>query len=177
VFIGELGLEAPPAGAIAGDDDLALHVDAQALQGGVVLRHAVVDIDQRRGDVALAAVGHIGRQHALGALRGRIARDRRFGERRREWLGAGQRQRFDLRRRVEHAEHLDMRIPAPGLELFEGELGVGLVVRRADLIGLGRHLLEPIADRLRRQALVEPRFQRTLRVGVGGREAQHRRGR
>ena len=67
VLLGQLGLQAAPAGAVAGDHHLAFDRDAHPLQGVIVRRHAIVHIDQRRGDIAVALEGHIGRQFVLGA--------------------------------------------------------------------------------------------------------------
>ena len=61
-----LRLEAAPAAAVAGDDDLALDVDAALLERLIVVRHAVIDVDQRRGDVAVALIGDVGRQRVRG---------------------------------------------------------------------------------------------------------------
>src|SRR5229473_2531897 len=57
VFGGNLGLDAAPGVEVAGDDDLALHGNAHALELLVVFRDAVVDIDERSGDVAVDRVG------------------------------------------------------------------------------------------------------------------------
>ena len=56
VLLRELRLQSAPATAVAGDDDLAFDVDAAARQILVVIRHAVVDVDEIPGDVAIAAV-------------------------------------------------------------------------------------------------------------------------
>ncbi len=61
---GDLGLDAPPSAAVAGDDDLPLHVDAEALETLVVFRDAVVHVDERRGDVAVDRVGVVASEAA-----------------------------------------------------------------------------------------------------------------
>ena len=65
----DLGLDAAPGIAVARDDDRALDRDAHALELLVVVRDAVVDVDQRRGDVAVDRVGVVGGQ-LLGLLVG-----------------------------------------------------------------------------------------------------------
>ena len=77
VLVRELGLEPAPAAAVARDDDLALHVDAAPLELLVVIRHAVIDVDELAGDVAVGAVDVVGRQLPVRA-RGGIAGDRRL---------------------------------------------------------------------------------------------------
>jgi hypothetical protein len=72
-----------------------------------------------------------------------------------EGLGAGQLQRLADGRRVEHLESLDVRIPTEVLEPSEDAIGVGFVMRRADLIGLAREHLHPIAEVVRRNRCVE----------------------
>ena len=57
-----LGLDAAPRTAVARDHDGALDGDAQAVELLVVVGHAVVDVDQRRGDVAIDRVGVVGGQ-------------------------------------------------------------------------------------------------------------------
>ena len=130
VFLRQFRLEPTPAGAVAGDDHLALHRDTQALQGVVVGGHAVVHIDQRGRDIAVALEGHIGGQLVGRAGRGFVAGDRSFGKRglERGARAADQFQRHLFRRRIEDLEHLHLRVPAPGFELGQGHFGVGLVV-------------------------------------------------
>ena len=57
----QLRLQPAPALAVTGDHDLALHIDAHALQRLVVVGHAVIHIDDRRGHIAIALEGDIGR--------------------------------------------------------------------------------------------------------------------
>ena len=53
MFGGELGLDTAPAPAIARDHDCALYRNAQPFELSVVVTHAVVDVDQRRGNVSI----------------------------------------------------------------------------------------------------------------------------
>jgi hypothetical protein len=71
-----------------------------------------------------------------------IALDRGLLETRRELHGRDHLQCQRAGRRVEHRVGLDLSLPAPVPEQFQNELGVLLVVRRADMIRLGRELLE-----------------------------------
>ena len=72
-----------------------------------------------------------------------------------------------------------MCVPSPGTELIEHELRVGGVVRRAELIGLGGHSLEP-GDLVRRvDAAIECGFRSLFLSWCGrgcGRGGEHRTG-
>ena len=65
----DFGLDAAPGIAVARDHDGAFDRNAQAFELLVVIRDAVVDVDQRRGDVAVDRVGVVGGQ-LLGLLVG-----------------------------------------------------------------------------------------------------------
>src|SRR6185295_6970245 len=62
VLGGDLGLDASPRAVVAGDDDLPLHADTAPLQLFVVLRDAVIDVDELARDVSVDGVGVIDRQ-------------------------------------------------------------------------------------------------------------------
>ena len=47
---------AAPARAVTRDHDLALHVHAVAFQFLVVVRHALIDVDQRGGDITIRGI-------------------------------------------------------------------------------------------------------------------------
>src|SRR6202007_521986 len=64
MLLRQFGLEAAPAAAVARDDDLALHADPAPRERIVIVGHAVIDVDHRRGDVAVALVSDIWRQRA-----------------------------------------------------------------------------------------------------------------
>ncbi len=78
MLLRELGLEAAPAAAVAGEHDLALDADPAPLERVIIVGHAVIDVDNRRGDVAVALVGDIRRKRIGRARRGRILGDRRL---------------------------------------------------------------------------------------------------
>src|SRR4030095_10646239 len=61
VFGSDLWLDAPPASAIARDDDLALNVYAELAEFIVVGRHPVVDINQLTCHIAVDRVCVVGR--------------------------------------------------------------------------------------------------------------------
>ena len=88
-------------------------------------------------------------------------------------MGRDELERDVLRRRVEHVEGLDLRVPAPGAKALEHELRVGLVVRRADLVRLGGHPFEPAAHFAGIKLLVEARLERRLGARVARLEADH----
>ena len=78
MLLRQLGLEAAPPGTVAGDGDLALHVDPAPGERLIVGGKAVVDVNQRCGDVAVALEGDIRRERVLRVAAGRILWDRRF---------------------------------------------------------------------------------------------------
>ena len=122
VLARDLGLDAAPRRAVPRDDDRAAHGDTELFQDVVVLRPAVVDVHERRRDVAVDRVRVVAGQ-LLGLLaRGRIFRHRRLLE-----LGCESRGRDELeqalaRGRKQHVERLDLRVPPERLELREQPL-------------------------------------------------------
>src|SRR5947209_16224811 len=62
VFISELRLHAAPGIPVFGDDDCALHGDAQALQAFIILGQPVIDEHERRGYISVSRVRVVGRQ-------------------------------------------------------------------------------------------------------------------
>ena len=162
VILRELRLQPAPAGAIAGDDDLAFDADTQPLERLVVVLHAVIDIDQTARDIAIALIVDIGGKRGLGRGRAGVAGDRRLLQRGLERFGANKLQALVDRRWIEHPESLDMRVPAPVLEPRKDPLGVGLVVRRADMVGLGGQQLHPVAEVVRLNESVEVALERGL---------------
>ncbi len=131
----DLGLDAAPRPEIARDHDRALHRDSQALEPVVVGGDAVVHVDERCGDVPVHRV-RVVRRELLGLLaRRRISRHGRLLQ-----LGDELGRRDELhhtlfRRGEQHVERLDLGVKPEALELGEDPLGVGLVVRRADVMG------------------------------------------
>jgi hypothetical protein len=55
-----LRLNASPTASISGEHDLASHLDAATCQLLIVCWDAIVDIDQRGGDITISRVGVIG---------------------------------------------------------------------------------------------------------------------
>ena len=68
-----------------------------------------------------------------------------------------------------------LRLVAPRLEERRDELGVLLVVRRAEVMRPRRQPLHPLAQIARVQLRIELRFQRALLRRVRGGEPEHRR--
>jgi hypothetical protein len=153
----QLRLQPAPALAIARDHDAAAHVDAHAVERLVVVRHAVVHIDQRGGHIAVPLVGDVGGQRPGGPRGGGVASNRAFLERGPERRWVGRFQHLGDRRGIQHGERLDMRVPAPVAEQLQLVLGVGLVVRRADLVRLGRHRPHPAAQVVRMDGGIQHR--------------------
>ncbi len=182
MVLGHQHLQPAPAAAVAGDDDLAPDADAQALERLVVVGHAVVDVDDGGGDIAVALVEQIARQAPALGPGGGVALDRRLAQAGLEGLGALELQGLGDRGGVIDLEGLDVGLPAEGLELGQLPLGIGLVVGRADVVGFGRHALQPLADLGGMDLGVQARTQSCL--GIVGRQrraagqqrhARHRR--
>ena len=169
LFLCQFRLQAAPAAAIAGERDLALHADAAPRQRRIIGGQAIVHINHIGGDIAVALEGDIGRQRVLEIGARRVLGDRRLLPAKRHGNRAD---KVELRlqgRRVKHLEGLDLRIPAPGFELAEDELGIGLVMRAADMVGRRCHLLEPAHLLARRHAGIEY----SLALGLFGRHLRH----
>ena len=129
-----LRLDAAPGAPVAREGDLALHGDAQPLELVVVLGQAVVHVHEGAGDVAVDRVGVV-RRELLGLLAtGRIDRERRLLESQAEPRRLDHLDQPLLRRREEHVEGLDPRVPAPLAEAREHPLGVLLSVGGADVV-------------------------------------------
>ena len=73
-----LRLYAAPGISITGDHNRTLYGNAQPLQALVVIRQAVIHIDQRRGNVAINRIGVVSRQLLALLIGGRVARHRRL---------------------------------------------------------------------------------------------------
>ncbi len=58
----DLRLDAAPRPAIARDHDRTFHVHSEPRQLFVIVRHTVIHVDQRTGDVAVGGVRVVGRQ-------------------------------------------------------------------------------------------------------------------
>ncbi len=145
MFVGQLRLQPAPAAAIARQHDAPLDAHALTFEFLVVVRHAVICVDQFRGYIAIGAVHVVGRQFILGLRGCAVAFDGRLGQSR---LEMGRRDEFHghfARRRIQHRKFLDGRIPAPLAKLRELKFGIRLVVRGAHMIRLRRHLLHPSA--------------------------------
>src|SRR5262249_5620055 len=78
VLGGDFGLDAAPRVIIARDDDRALHRDAHAIELLVIFGHAVVDVDEWRGDVTVFGVDVVCRQLLAGLIRSRVLFDYRL---------------------------------------------------------------------------------------------------
>src|SRR5262249_7213404 len=99
-FLGVVDLQAAEELAVADQDDLALDVDAQFLQGGEVLRPSVIDIDDLTGCTAGDSVTIEGTE-CPAARRVFVMGDRRLIARQGPGHGALELQRRRRRRIVE----------------------------------------------------------------------------
>ena len=144
----DLGLDAAPRPEVARDHDRALHGDPQPLEPLVVGRHAVVHVNEGGGDVAVHRVRVVGRE-LLGLLaRRRVARQRRLLQLRHELGRRDQLHHALFGRGKQHVERLDLRVEPEALELREDPFGVGLVVRRADVVRSRREVTHVLAQRV-----------------------------
>ena len=167
----DLGLDAPPGAAVAGDHDLALHVHPVAGEDLVVGGHPVVDVHEGGFHVAVDGVAVVDRELLLGLARGRVLLQGGLGETGHEPRGRRHLEEPRLRGGEEDIEDLDARVVAPGPELRERPFRVVLAVRRAHRVGPGGQALHPAPEVLGLELAVEPGFESTLGLRGVGREA------
>ncbi len=160
MFLSQLGLQTTPAATVACDDDLALHADPSAGQRVVIVRHALIDVDQVGSDVAVSLVRQIRWQRVAGVARGVIPCNSPLLSSQPDPGGGQHFDRRGDRRRIENPEGLDPRVPPPGREQCQHHLRIGLVMRRADMVGLRGHRLEPGDLILAADLRIELRLQR-----------------
>ncbi len=128
VFGSDLGLDATPGFAVAGDHDGPFDGDTHGVELLVVGGRAVVDVNEGSGDVAVARIGVVGGELLILLVGSGID-----GE---DWLvkfgsELGGAEKFELAGfggGEERFELLDPGVEAVGLELGEEPLGVVLVV-------------------------------------------------
>ena len=158
---GDLRFDAAPGAEIAGDNDLALHVDAHSGQALVVGRYAVVYVDELTGNVAVGGVGVVHRQ-TIGPRRGLVAFHGRLGEARDVMLGRNHFEDARLGRREERIKCLDLSLVAPALEQRSDFLGNQLATRRADMMRARTEILQPAIHILAAERRVELLLQLEL---------------
>ena len=168
MFVGQLGFKAAPTAAVTCDHDPDHHTDAVPVEFFIIVRHALVCIDQIAGHVAIRAVHEVGRQCILCPARRAIAVHRGFVQARGELRRRDQLQRLFFGRGIKHVECFDLCVPTPFAKLFEHELGIGLVVGRPDVVRLGRQELQPRSLIGRIKPGIEFRFKRLLIGGIRG---------
>src|SRR5258708_3184367 len=150
VFRGNLGLDAAPGVSVAGDGDRAFDGNTEAFEALVIFGDAVIDVDERRDDVAILRVGVVGWQ-LLGLLAGgRIDGESGLFEFRAEFHGAVGGgcalaiEKFKLAffgRGEQDVVRFDLNVKAEFLEFCGKPVGVVLVVRRADVVRTGGEAL------------------------------------
>ncbi len=162
----DLGLDAAPGTAVARQHDLPSDIDAALRELLIVLRQAVVDVDQVGLDVAVDRVDVVAGQLLLLLTRRRIVGERTLVEPGTEAGRRDELERAQLRRREEDVEALDPRLVTPARKEVAHPFGVGAPPLRADMVRPRREALEPGAQlRLRDQA-VEPLL--ALQLGARG---------
>src|ERR1017187_2272025 len=159
-----LRLYAAPRAPVAREDYLALHVPAASLELLVILRHAVVPVDDLGGHVPVDGVRVVDRKLFVLLPRRRIFGKRGLGERRRERRRRDHLQDAGFRDREQDRELLDPRLEAEGPEKGHEEPSVLLVVRRPHVVRARGEAFHPGAL-LRR---VERRVERRLEGALGG---------
>ena len=138
VLRGQLRLDAAPGPAVLGDHDRALDRHAEALESVVVLRNAVVDEDERRGDVAVGRVRVVGRELLRLLSAGGVLLEGRLPQRGGEPLRRHQLDDPFPRGGEQHVEGLDPGVEPPGLEAVQDPRGVRAVAGGAEVVGPGR---------------------------------------
>ena len=138
VLVGDLRLDAAPAGAVAREHDLALHADAELFQPLEIRGHAVIHVHDLTGDITVTRVGVVERRLIAGV---RVLGQHRFFDlervpHRRDQLHAG------LERPRHHRfELFDAGVEAERLELRQRPVGHLLRRRLAGDVRLARHRL------------------------------------
>ena len=143
VLLGFARLDAAERVAVAGDDDLALHRDADRVEVGVVLNESVIDVHDLAGRASVPAVGVERRDLGKGGRRG-VTGDRSFAQRQLFRVGGGGRAepRDVDGERLRHVDivgaHLGRETPA--LQLGEDQIagaGLGRSPGHVRLVGEG----------------------------------------
>ena len=135
VFGGDFRLDAAPGMVITRDDDFSFDAHAHAIELFVIFGDAVVDVDERSGDVTVDGVDVVRGKLLVLLIRSWILREGRLLQ-----LGAEFRAAFDefddafFRRRIEHVELFDVRVEAELFKFGGDPFGVFLVARRADVV-------------------------------------------
>ena len=171
----DLGLDAAPGAAVAGQHDLALDVDAAPVELVVVLGPPVVHVHEIAGDVAVDRVGVVGRQLLAALARRAVGRERGLAERCGEARRRHHLEHARLRRGEQHVEALDRRVEAPRAEEPGEVVGVLLVVGRAQVVRPRAQVLHPLPQVVPTKERVESRFARDLRLGGRGAEPEQRK--
>ena len=112
-----LGLDAAPARPVPRDGDGAFDGDAQALELLVIGRNAVIDVDQRRRDVAVSGINVVGGQLLVVLARRGVHGHGRLLELGDEPRGFHKLHDAVFGRGEEHVKGLDVRVQSPLLEL------------------------------------------------------------
>ena len=140
-----LGLDAAPGISIARDGNGSLDRDPHARQFFVVIRSAVVDINQRRGDVAVGRVGVVGGKLFGLLVGGRIDGQRRLLQFGGEFRGLEQFDDAHFRRGKQHVESFNAGVEPPLLEFGQHPFRVVLVIGRTHMVGAGGEALHVVA--------------------------------
>ena len=141
----DLRLDAPPGVAVTRDYDLAAHVDASPGEFIIVLRHSVVHVHELTAHVAVDRIGIVQRKR-----RGRLPRSAVLGKRLLSKRGLerdrrGQFQDALDRRREQRVKPFDVRLEAERREKIAQVDSILGIVRRAEMMRMGRQVLHPNA--------------------------------
>ncbi len=139
------GLDAAPGISIARDGNRSLDRDAHARQLLVVIRSAVVDVHQRRGNIAVTRVGVVGGKLFRLLVGGGIDGQRRLLQLGGEFCGLEQFDDAHFRGGKQHVESFDVGVEAPLLEFGQHPLRVVLVIGRTYVVGAGGEALHVVA--------------------------------
>ncbi len=169
-----LGLDAAPTASVARDHNRAFYRHALPVQRFVILRHAVVDVHQRPGHVAIDRVRVVSRELFIMLPGSRIHSHGRLLDLGHEVLRRDHFQQPLLRRGKEHVEVLDVRIEAPLAEFGEQPLGVVAVVSRPHMVRARREALHVSAHQRRIRNRAELGFPIALHARRIRRESRQR---
>ena len=138
MFGGNFGFDTAPRAAVAGNYDLAFHINAPALERFVILRNTVVHVDQLSRDITVNRIRVVGGQ-LLGFLsRSGVLFEHRLFQFCGEPFRRGHFENAGFGGREQNVETFDLRVVAPGSEKAGDEIRILLTVGRSHMVWPGR---------------------------------------
>ena len=149
MFRCDLRLDAAPRPAIARNDDAAFHGNSHPVELLVIVRNAVVDIDQRRGDVAVDGISVVCWKLFVNLVRCRILGESRFLQLGDKFCRSDKFYGAFFWGREENIKCLNVCIEPPLGKLGEDPFRVFFVVRRSEMVRMGGELFHVLTQVLR----------------------------